>query len=238
MGRLAMVHLRVDDADRAMRFFGDVFGWEGERVVFDEHVSYYTINTDMTIRILDDPDAPAVVPNYASDDVAATMTAVAAAGGTVTESEAQPDGGGWARGFDNQGLPLLWFRPGRTHVHAAPTRTPTGEVGLVFIRADRSLAESFYAPAFGWEFASRRGSFYTDTVERVGVFDEAAAFDTEVAADVTLYFNVDALAPALARVAELGGTPGEVAHDMGPYYTAVCTDDQGTRFGVMSLAQD
>jgi hypothetical protein len=41
-----MVHLRVGDADRAMAFFGARFGREGERAVFDDHVSHYTINTE------------------------------------------------------------------------------------------------------------------------------------------------------------------------------------------------
>ena len=66
-GDLAMVHLRVGDADRAIAFFGALFDWEAERVLFDEHVSHYTINTAMTIRLLDDPDAPPMVPNYAVD---------------------------------------------------------------------------------------------------------------------------------------------------------------------------
>ena len=84
-GDLAMVHLRVDDADRAIAFFGSLFDWQAERVLFDEHVSHYTINTAMTIRLLDDPDAPPMVPNYAVADVPAAIAAVDAAGGRVTE---------------------------------------------------------------------------------------------------------------------------------------------------------
>ena len=69
-GGLAMVHLRVDDANHGMRFFGALFGWQAERVPFDGHVSHYTINTTTTIRILDDPTSPPVVPNYTVADVA------------------------------------------------------------------------------------------------------------------------------------------------------------------------
>ncbi len=53
-GGLAMVHIRVLDADRAMQFFGSLFGWQAERVPFDGHVSHYTVNTATTIRLLDD----------------------------------------------------------------------------------------------------------------------------------------------------------------------------------------
>jgi uncharacterized protein len=230
-----MVHLRVGDADRAMRFFGDLFDWEAERVPFDDHMSHYTVNTRLTVRILDDPGSPPVVPNYAVRDAGATIRAVEAAGGVVTESGAEPDGGGWARGRDDQGVPWLAYRPGRNYPHAPPTRPPTGEVGLVFIRADAERAGRFYGAVLGWDLQrSAPDSHYYEAVERVGVFDEAAAFGTEVAPSATLYLAVDALAPALARVEELGGEGGPAAQDMGQYYSAVCRDDQGTEFGLMS----
>jgi predicted enzyme related to lactoylglutathione lyase len=236
-GGLAMVHLRVPDSDRAMRFFGSLFGWEAERVPFAAHVSHYTINTATTIRILDDPDALPVVPNYAVADVERVIAAVDAGGGRITEAEPAPDGGGWARGADDQGVPLLVYRPGAYHAHAAPRHTASAELGLVFIRADATKAEEFYGRVLGWSFErAHPGSYYFDTVPHVGVFDEAAAFGRPVEPSATLYFSVDALLPVLRHIEALGGTAGEHAQDMGPYFTAVCTDDQGTIFGVMSAA--
>ena len=238
-GGLAMVHLRVGDADRAMQFFDALFEWQAERVPMGSHVSHYTVNTATTIRILDDPESPPVVPNYAVSDVARTVRAVADAGGRVTDAEPAPDGGGWARGVDDQGLPLLVYRPGGYHAHAAPTRAPSGELGLVFIRADAPKAAAFYGEVLGWTLtAAHPGSFYFDAVPGIGVFDEAAAFDRRVEPSATPYFSVDALLPALRRIEALGGSAGEPAQDMGPYFTALCTDDQGTTFGVMSAALD
>ena len=234
-GQLVMVHLRVGDADRAMTFFGALLGWEGERVVFDDHVSHYTTNTEITVRLLDDPAAPAVVPNYGVADVAGAVRSIGAAGGRVTAAEPAPDGGGWARGTDDQGVPLLVFRPGRHHESAPPTREPTGEVGLVFIREDAARAERFYGPVLGWQLnRDDPARHYFDTVPKVGIFDEAAAFGRPVEPDATLYLAVDALAPALARVEELGGRAGAGAHDMGPYFSTRCTDDQGTDFGLIA----
>jgi predicted enzyme related to lactoylglutathione lyase len=232
---LVMVHLRVGDADRAMAFFGALLGWEGERVVFDDHVSHYTTNTEVTVRLLDDPAAPPVVPNYGVADVAGAIRSIDAAGGRVTAAEPAPDGGGWARGTDDQGVPLLVFRPGRYHETAPPTREPTGEVGLVFIREAADRAERFYGPVFGWRLSrTDPASHYFDTVPKVGIFDEAAAFGHPVEPDATLYLAVDALAPVLARVEQLGGQAGSGAQDMGPYFSARCTDDQGTEFGLMA----
>jgi hypothetical protein len=236
-GSLAMVHMRVRDADRAIDFFGELFGWDAERVLVEGHVSHYTTNTTPTIRLLDDTDVPLVVPNYAVADVGAAVLAVEDAGGRIASAEPSGDGGGWARGEDNQGLPLLVYRPGGYHSPAGPVRSPSGDVGLVFIRADARQAADFYGRVFGWRLERvHPDSFYFETVARVGVFDEAAAFGHEVTPAVTLYFAVDTLAPVLRRVEELGGHAGNAAQDMGPYFTAVCTDNQGTDFGVMATA--
>jgi predicted enzyme related to lactoylglutathione lyase len=236
-GSLVMVHLRVPDADRAARFYGELFGWQAERVEMADHVSHYTINTATTVRLLDDPAVPPVVPNYAVADVAGLVRAVEEVGGRVSDSDVAPDGGGWARGDDNQGVPWLAYRPGGYHEHDAPSRTPSGEVGMVFIRADAGRAARFYGRTLGWRLQNEPGHHYYDTVEGVGLFDEAAAFGQEVTPSATLYVSVDAIAPALRRVEELGGHAGDAAHDMGPYFSALCTDDQGTTFGLMSLRE-
>jgi predicted enzyme related to lactoylglutathione lyase len=237
LGRLAMVHLRVHDADRAMRFFGALFGWEAERVPMGGHVSHYVTNTATTVRILDDPETPPVVPNYAADDVPRVMHAVSDRGGTITDADAAPDGGGWARGVDDQNLPLLVFRPGGYHAHDRPTRPASGEVGVVFLRADATKAASFYGAVLGWQLTrDDPASQYFDAVPNVGIFDEAVAFGRPVTPSTTLYFSVDMLLPVLRRVEDLGGNAGEHALDMGPYFSALCTDDQGTTFGVMSRA--
>ena len=231
---LVMVHLRVRDADRAMAFFGALLGWEAERVVLGGYVSHYTLNTEVTVRLLEDPAVPPVVPNYAVTDVAAAVRSIEAAGGRVTAAEVAPDGGGWASGTDDQGVPLLVYRPGGDRWHAAPTRPATGDVGLVFIREDATRGERFYGAALGWRVTrSHPASQYFDAVPRVGIFDEAAAFGGSVEPSVTLYASVGALAPALARVEDLGGRAGP-GQDMGPYVSAVCTDDQGTGFGLMA----
>jgi len=237
-GALAMVHLRVPDADRAMAFFGHLLDWDGERVEFEGRVNYYTLNTEVTVRLIADPDAPAVLPNYRATDISAAIARIEAAGGRIDASEVTADGGGWARGRDDQGLPLLVYRP-RPHGDggAEQRRAPAGDVGLVFIRENAERAGRFYRSVLGWPFERvHPDSHYFDTVNHVGVFDEGAAFGRPVPPSATLYIQVPALAPYLARVDELGGRAGSAAQDMGPYFTALCVDDQGTEFGLMSDA--
>ena len=217
-----------------MAFFERLFGWEAERVPFEGHISHYTLNTAVAVRILDDPAAAPLVPNYRVSDLEQTIRSIEAAGGDVARSETTPDGGGWARALDDQGLPLLVFRPNDRY-HTQPTKTATGDVGLVFIRADARRAERFYASVLGWRLErAHPDTQYFHATPRVGVFDEAAAFGRDVVRSATLYISVDTLSTALARIEELGGTTGPAAQDMGPYFTAICTDDQGTEFGLMA----
>jgi predicted enzyme related to lactoylglutathione lyase len=229
-----MVHLRVNDPDRAMEFLGRLLDWESERVMFEDRVSHYTINTTVTVRILDDPAAAAVVPNYRVDHVGRAAEAIRAAGGQILDAEAADDGGGWARAMDDQGVSFLVYRPHQRE-QARPSRQPSGEVGLVFIRADSQRAQRFYGAVLGWSLErAHPDSNYFDAVPGVGVFDEAAAFGHEVTPAATLYISVPALAPVIDRVEELGGRCGPYAQDMGPYFTTMCTDDQGTVFALIS----
>ena len=72
------------------------------------------------------------------------------------------------------------------------------------------------------------------------MFDENAAFGTSNAASVVLYLDVPALRPAMARLVALGGTtaPAPEEPDMGPYFSVLCADDQGTKFGLMAHSLD
>jgi hypothetical protein len=237
-GRLALVHLRVEDADRAMRFFSEAFGWVGERYA-DAHVSYYVLNTAVTVRLLDDPDAAPIRPNYAVRDVAAAVSAIEAAGGRVTEAQTAPDGGGWAFAEDREGVPLLVFRSDRAHPSSdVPV---SGDVGLAFIKEDATAVAEFYGGVLGWTLrAPHPGGDYFDAVEHVGIWDENASLGTDHPASISLFLDVPALRPAVARIEALGGSSELLpeATTMGPYFSVACTDDQGTAFGLISAALD
>jgi predicted enzyme related to lactoylglutathione lyase len=236
-GRLALVHLAVADADRAMRFFGSLLDWESERALVGGYVSHYTLNTAVTVRLLEDPGAVPVRPNYIVDDVAEAIRAITSLGGEVTESDSTPDGGGWAFAQDDQGIPLLVFKP-RDRPHDSPTREPIGDVDLLFMKADAIRVRQFYGGVLGWRLQAPHhpGSTYYDVLERVGLYDEAAQLGIDVAPELTLYVGVPTLAPSLSRIRALGGTiePVPEERNMGPYFAVLCADDQGTKFGLMA----
>lgn len=239
-GALGLVHLRVADADRAIAFFGEAFGWQSERFAGDGHVSHYVNNTDVTVRLLDDPSAADVRPNYRVHDVAAAVAAVEASGGRVTDADVRPDGGGWAYADDAAGLPFLVYRPSDGY-HPRLDAPASADVGLVFLVEPEAAASTFYGAVLGWQLRpDHPGSTYYDAVPRVGVWDEAAATGGSSDPSVTLYLEVPALAPAVETLRRLGGTSDDVpaAPDMGPLFTVRCTDDQGTRFGLLSRRRD
>jgi uncharacterized protein len=242
-GTLRLAHVRVGDAEQAMRFFGSLFGWVGERYVdpdADAPVSYYTLNTAVTVRLIDDPDSALFRPNYVVDDVAAAARAIEAGGGRITESELTDDGGGWLYADDDQGLPFVAYRPSGAY-HGEAVDPITGDIGLVFMTVDAAAAGAFYGSVLGWQLtAAHPGSHFYDAVDRVGVFDETAALGTDRPPGITVYFEVPALRPTADRIEELGGRTDDVPDlaTMGPYFTVECTDDQGTRFGLISLALD
>ena len=238
-GALSLVHLRVADADRAMEFVRAWLGWETERYVA-EHVSHYTLNTAVTVRLIGDPTAVPVRPNYVVSDVEVAVAAIAAAGGLVTDAEVGADGRGWAYAEDRQGVPLVVYTRGGGQ-HATSDAPPAGDVGFAFVTEDADEAAGFYGPVLGWDLrAAYPGSRYYDTVEHVGVFDENAVFGTTRPAAVTLYLEVPRLRAAVARLVELGGTAAPLPDErsMGPYFSVVCTDDQGTQFGVVATELD
>jgi predicted enzyme related to lactoylglutathione lyase len=116
---------------------------------------------------------------------------------------------------------------------AAPTTTPV-EVGyLTFATPDTAVAARFYGALFGWQTeAGSQGDEYAHIANTTlpmgmtpGPIDEPAV----------LYFRVDDVAAAVARVRELGGeVVSETTYDSGP--NAVCRDDQGREFQLWSPA--
>jgi predicted enzyme related to lactoylglutathione lyase len=94
---------------------------------------------------------------------------------------------------------------------------------------DGGRAQAFYGGLFGWDFTPGNlpeGFNIQGSRPAGGLFggaDEASGID--------VYFTVDDIAAAGARVRELGGEAGEVQEtDAGLY--ASCRDDQGTGFSL------
>jgi hypothetical protein len=93
---------------------------------------------------------------------------------------------------------------------------------------DEKRAHAFFGGLFGWEFGPGNvpgGSQITNSTPPGGMFAGGEAEKPEV------WFEVDDMDAALARIRELGGEAGEMG-EIESGYVASCRDDQGTPFNV------
>jgi hypothetical protein len=102
-----------------------------------------------------------------------------------------------------------------------------GDVGYMTLEVpDGERARRFYDALFGWSFVTGHepGSFHISSIT-----PPAGVHHREGAPEVRLYFRVDDIDAAAARVRELGGEVLTVTdYDSGG--NAECVDDQGLRF--------
>src|SRR5436305_9224418 len=93
--QLGIIHIRVDDADRAAAFFGGLLDWETSRADQDGWTAHYVTNTSLLTVLRAHPTMPPARLFFAFDDVAGAVAQVEALGGGVDESGLTDDGGGW-----------------------------------------------------------------------------------------------------------------------------------------------
>jgi len=95
---------------------------------------------------------------------------------------------------------------------------------------DGARAQAFFGGLFGWEFQSGNvadGFQITNSTPPGGMFAGGETGKPEV------WFDVDDIGDAVAKVRALGGHAGEIG-EVGSGYVAECRDDQGTPFNLWS----
>ena len=95
---------------------------------------------------------------------------------------------------------------------------------------DSGRAKEFYGSLFGWKFESYGPMDYhlTQVDEKQG----GAVSGMQEGDHATIYFDVDDIDAATARVRELGGEADEKQPVPGMGWFAACKDTEGTNFSV------
>jgi uncharacterized protein len=106
-------------------------------------------------------------------------------------------------------------------------------VHLEIPAGDTAKAREFWSSLFGWEWQTVEGP----TEYHMTRFSEATggaiyAPDPPDKRGARVYFDVDEINAANARVNELGGEAGEAMPVPGMGWFSICTDTEGNEFGL------
>ena len=99
---------------------------------------------------------------------------------------------------------------------------------FVLPTADAERAKSFYGDLLGWRFAPGN---VPSGYQIEGVTPPGGLFGGGDPSGAELYFAVEHLEAAMARVRELGGEADDPQPTSGGRFST-CRDDQGARFGL------
>jgi predicted enzyme related to lactoylglutathione lyase len=242
-GTPTWIDLGIPDLDRAMEFYGALFGWEFE-VGLPEY-GYYTV------CLLDGRRAAALAPNpdpaaatefwwnvyLAADDVDATIARAVPAGGEVVGGPFDiPEQGRGALLRDPVGAQFgLW--QGRGHVGCEVVNEPGALIRNDLVTPTPGPARDFYATVFGFGLDANDdmpGADFTflrlpDGHEVGGIFGNPAA----PRSTWNTVFEVADTDEVVRRANENGGKGAEPT-DMLYGRLAMLTDPFGTEFSVIT----
>jgi uncharacterized protein len=244
-GDMSYVSLLVPDLERAVRFFGDVLGWQttpapagpavlvqgqslqlglAELVASTDYIRNLGVPVPATVR-------PTAYPSFVVDDIDAAIARVRAAGGFATDAVRQY--GTIASCVDNQGLVFTLNEPAAgAAVRSPSTGARNGDLAyMTFEFPDASQARAFYGSVFDLHFEPGRSP---DGWNVPAVAPMSGFIGGAPSPRIVPMFRVDDIAAAVQRVRSAGGTAAEPVHE-GYGIRAACTDDQGVVFNLGQL---
>lgn len=230
-------YLAVNDARRAMGWYGEVFGARVDGQPYDMpdgRIGHAELLLGEQRLMLSDayPEIGVVAPTGAGtsvslhlsvSDVDAVTAAARDAGAEVVRPPADQPYGRSAALLDPFGHRWMVMTP--PGAVAPPSRVDY----LTIATPDVPRTKAFFGALLGWRFTP--GSV-PDGWQVEGLTPPAGLWGGAAEHGVSLTFSVDDVAAAVKRVRELGGAAGEPAAR--PYgLLADCADDQGVGFSLL-----
>jgi predicted enzyme related to lactoylglutathione lyase len=220
-GDVGYVSVWTPDADRAALFYGRVLGW-----TYDPQ-SHRVTNTRGHIGLFSVPGAPTMFCCYAVSDLAGARQSILDAGGQVDEPQ-EFDFGTVLGATDPAGAPFAVYQPTPGEPRPELNGAGPGELSyLTYQVADASAFKAFYSRMLFWSFEPGRvddGWGIAGTHPMAGV---AGGSDRSVTVPMWTVADVD---EAVERVREAGGSVIDEPSQQPYGRSALCTDDQGSRF--------
>ena len=241
------VDLMSSDVAKSRAFYGELFGWEADdpNPEFGGYANFRKDGEPVAgLMTAMEEGLPDVWSTYLQvDDAAATVEAARAAGAPIfVEAMAVGDLGVMAVLADPGGAMIGMWQPGEHRGGLVGTGGAPCHFELHTRDYDASLA--FYKDVFGWADVTaesdvpefRYSILNVAEGEHAGVMDASHWLPDGVPAHWSVYFAVDDVDKALARVAELGGHT-VMAAETTPYgVLATASDSTGAVFKLRAQA--
>jgi predicted enzyme related to lactoylglutathione lyase len=235
-GDVSYITLGLPDLAQGKAFYGAVLGWH---LSSSEHGSQ--VDDIVPMMGLWGGDQPAggrmygAVLAFRVDNVTATVAAVRAHGGTISDPHREPYAM-TAEGHDDQGIPFYLHEMPSITEESAPGdgEFHNGEIEgdvsyLTMVVPNLDAARAFYGGVFAWTFSSgpAEGAQVTGVAPQIGMATQPEA--GPAIPGVIVCYRVDDIAAAVQRVRDAGGEAREVA-ERSYGLESLCADDQGTPF--------
>lgn len=243
-GVFSWVDLATSDPEAAKAFYGGLFGWAFLDLPTDMGTIYSMAQIDgynvAGLGPTMDGNAPTVWTSYVnhSDADAAAARAAAAGGAVMMPPMDVMDSGRMAIIQDPTGAVFGIWQP-QNHIGAQLVNMPNTLVWNELQTREPDAAKAFYGATFGWGDASDPNGYVMYSVDgrmQAGMIPMDETWG-EVPPNWAVYFMVDDVDAAAAKIEELGGkvlVPSTQAGEMGRF--AVGQDPQGGVFTVMSFS--
>lgn len=251
-GTPCWVDLLTSDIAIATAFYGNLLGWTADEPNPDPQFGgYVNLRSDGHVvaglmpkpaEVAEMAAMPDVWSTYIStEDIDATVAAIAAAGGVVLAGPMPvSDLGAMAIAQDPSGASFgVW--QASTHIGFAKYNEPGSVTWDELHTKGFDAATAFYAEVFGWHLTpmSDTDEFRYTTAEVgentvAGIMDSSSFLPEDVPSRWAVYFSVADTDAAVAQVAELGGTVLRAPEDTPFGRLADVADPSGAYFKLHS----
>ncbi|MDX1416541.1 MAG: VOC family protein [Candidatus Promineifilaceae bacterium] len=238
-GVFSWVDLATTDVEGAKAFYGGLFGWEFVDIPTDQSAPY-TMATLEGYNVAGmgplppDMQAQGIPPNWTSyikhDNVDAVAEKITAAGGNLSLPPMDVmDSGRMLMATDPGGAVFGVWQP-RTHIGAQLVNIPNTFTWNELQTRALDASKEFYTAALGWRYEADQNDYnvvFAGDRSQAGMMAIGEDWG-DVPNNWTIYFLVDDIEAAVARIGDLGGTvmvPITSAGEVGRF--AAFQDPQG-----------
>ncbi len=246
-GAPCWVDLLSSDLERARQFYGELFGWTFD-VSGAEYGGYTTCRAGGHRVAGFAPQVNQGMPDvwstyFATDDIDRAIGSATAAGASVIAGPmVVGEMGSMAALQDTSGGVFSLWQAG-SHTGFGKFGEPNAVAWDEYHSKDFAASIAFYPKVFGWELEVTSDTddfrYRTATLAGVpdpvaGIMDSASFLPAEVPSHWLVYFNVNDVDAAVAKLVELGGSVLRGAEDTPFGRLASVSDSAGVNFNLHS----